>query len=69
MLDILNIGDNCRDTRDRPARHIGRGVALVVIGSHLDLAPAAPARGGEALHPLPSDAEVAQWAVRLPWGL
>lgn len=69
MIDLLNIGDTCRDTHDRPARHIGRGVALVVVGSRLDVAPAAPARGGEALHPLPSDAEVMQFAVRLPWGL
>ena len=69
MIDLYQIGDTCRTPSGLPARSIGRGLALCVARDGLlYVAPLTPARGGEALGALPSDLEVAQYAVRVPWG-
>lgn len=60
MVDIYNVGDNCRAASGRAARSVGFGWALVRTGEDLLLSPMRVACGGEAVEELPTDLDVAR---------
>src|SRR5437868_3048438 len=56
-------GDPCRTKSGLPARYLGGGWALALLGNgSLSMMPALPPCGGEEEFPLPSLAECDEWA-------